>query len=45
MISRIEQVRLALMILGNVQQKPETVEETIAVLEKIIKRLKLNQEI
>ena len=43
-MSRIEQVRLALMIMNNAAYKPETVEETIAVIEKIIKELKLNSK-
>ena len=41
-MTRIEKVRLAMMILNNAQQKPETVEETMALIEKIIKTLKLN---
>ena len=41
-MSRIEQVRLAMMILNNPKSRPETVEETIALIEKIIKELKLD---
>ena len=41
-MSRIEQVRLAMMIMNTAQSKPETVEEVVAVIEKIIKQLKLN---
>jgi len=41
-MTRIEQVRLAMMILNNAKSKPETVEETMALIEKIIKTLKLN---
>ncbi len=41
-MNRIEQVRLAMMILNSCQTKPETVEETMALIEKIIKKLGLN---
>tara|TARA_R110000824_G_scaffold45527_1_gene131698 strand:- start:450 stop:578 length:129 start_codon:yes stop_codon:yes gene_type:complete len=41
-MTRIEQVRLAMMILNGCQTKPETVEETMALIEKIIKKLKLD---
>ena len=41
-MSRIEQVRLAMMILNGSKVKPETVEESMALIEKIIKTLKLN---
>ena len=41
-MTRIEQVRLAMMILNSASVKPETVEETMALIEKIIKTLKLN---
>ena len=41
-MSRIEQVRLAMMILNGAKSRPETVEETMALIEKIIKQLKLN---
>ena len=41
-MSRIEQVRLAMMIMNTAQSKPETVEEVMALIEKIIKQLKLN---
>ena len=40
-MTRIEKVRLALMIMNNANKKPETVEEVVAVLNKIIKELKL----
>ena len=41
-MTRIEQVRLAMMVLNSAQSKPETVEEVMAQVEKIIKQLKLN---
>ena len=41
-MTRIEQVRLAMMILNNAKSRPETVEETMALIEKIIKELKLD---
>tara|TARA_B100001250_G_scaffold147274_1_gene126090 strand:- start:6156 stop:6284 length:129 start_codon:yes stop_codon:yes gene_type:complete len=41
-MNRIEKVRLAMMIMNAANNKPETVEEVIAVIEKIIKQLKLN---
>ena len=41
-MSRIEKVRLAIMVMNTASNKPETVEEVIAVIEKIIKQLKLN---
>jgi len=41
-MTRIEQVRLAMMILNSASVKPETVEEIMAINEKIIKTLKLN---
>ena len=41
-MSRIEQVRLAMMIMNSARIKPETVEEVMAQIEKIIKELKLN---
>ena len=41
-MTRIEQVRMAMMVLNGVKVKPETVEETMALIEKIIKTLKLN---
>ena len=41
-MSRIEKVRLAMMIMNIAKIKPETVEEVMAVIEKIIKELKLN---
>ena len=41
-MNRIEQVRLAMMVLNSAQSKPETVEEVMAQIEKIIKQLKLN---
>jgi len=42
-MNKIEQVRLAMMILNTCQTRPETVEETMALIEKIIKKLKLDQ--
>ena len=41
-MNKIEQVRMAMMILNSASIKPETVEETIALIQKIIKTLKLN---
>jgi|TARA_B100001094_G_C17718087_1_gene570605 hypothetical protein len=41
-MNRIEQVRLAMMVMNTAQIKPETVEEVMAVIEKIIKKLKLD---
>ena len=40
-MSRIEKVRLAMMIMNTAKIKPETVEEILAQIEKIIKTLKL----
>ena len=41
-MTRLEQVRLAIAILNNCNTKPETVEEVIAQVEKIIKQLRLD---
>jgi hypothetical protein len=41
-MNRIEKVRLAMMIMNAANNKPETVEEVMALIEKIIKELKLN---
>ena len=41
-MSKIEKIRLAMMIMNTAETKPETVEETMALIEKIIKTLKLN---
>tara|TARA_A100001201_G_scaffold21367_1_gene23646 strand:- start:589 stop:717 length:129 start_codon:yes stop_codon:yes gene_type:complete len=41
-MNKMEQVRLAMMILNKCEQRPETAEEVMALIEKIIKRLKLN---
>ena len=41
-MTRIEKVRLAMMIMNTASVKPETVEEVMAQIEKIIKQLKLN---
>ena len=41
-MTRVEQVRLAMMVINTANIKPETVEEVIAVIKKIIKELKLN---
>tara|TARA_R100001463_G_scaffold2494_1_gene10554 strand:+ start:683 stop:802 length:120 start_codon:yes stop_codon:yes gene_type:complete len=38
----MEKVRLAMMVMNTAKIKPETVGEVIAVIEKIIKELKLN---
>jgi len=43
-MSRIEQVRLAMMIMNNAKSRPETVEETMAIIDKIIKTLKLDSD-
>jgi len=40
-MTRIEQVRLAMMVMNTANNKPETVEEVMALVEKIIKKLKL----
>jgi|TARA_R100000084_G_scaffold14719_1_gene4890 ABC-type uncharacterized transport system ATPase component len=42
-MTRIEQVRLAMMVMNTASIKPETVEEVMAQIEKIIKKLKLNE--
>ena len=41
-MTRIEKVRLAMMVMNAASIKPETVEEVIAQIQKIIKQLKLN---
>jgi len=41
-MTRIEQVRLAMMVINTAQSKPETTEEIMAQIEKIIKQLKLD---
>tara|TARA_R100001460_G_scaffold42509_1_gene78625 strand:+ start:303 stop:431 length:129 start_codon:yes stop_codon:yes gene_type:complete len=41
-MTRAEQVRLAMMVINTAQSKPETIEEIMAQVEKIIKTLKLN---
>jgi len=41
-MTRVEKVRLAMMVMNTAKIKPETVEEVMAVIEKIIKQLKLN---
>ena len=41
-MTRVEKVRLAMMVMNTAKIKPETVEEVMAVVEKIIKQLKLN---
>jgi len=41
-MTRIEQVRLAMMVMNIASIKPETVEEVMAQIEKVIKQLKLN---
>ena len=38
----VEQVRLAMMVINTAQSKPETIEEIMAQVEKIIKTLKLD---
>ena len=43
-MNRIEQVRLAMMVMNTSKMKPETVEEGMALIEKIIKQLKLNDQ-
>ena len=42
-MTRVEQVRLAMMVMNTASIKPETVEEVMAQIEKIIKKLKLNE--
>jgi len=41
-MSRVEQVRLAMMVMNIASIKPETVEEVMAQIEKVIKQLKLS---
>ena len=41
-MNRIDKVRLAMMIINAANEKPETVGEVVARIEKIIKQLKLN---
>ena len=41
-MSRIEKVRLAMMVLNSAKIKPETVEEVMALVERVIKKLGLN---
>ena len=41
-MTKVEKVRLAMMIMNTASIKPETVEEVMAIIEKIIKELKLN---
>ena len=41
-MTRVEQVRMAMMVLNTASVKPETVVETMALIDKIIKTLKLN---
>ena len=41
-MNRIEQVRLAMMVMNTAKIKPETLEEVLALVEKIIKKLKLD---
>ena len=41
-MNRIEQVRLAMMVMNTAKIKPETVEEVMAQVEKIIRKLNLN---
>ena len=41
-MTRVEKVRLAMMVMNAATIKPETVEEVIALVEKIIKKLKLD---
>jgi hypothetical protein len=40
-MNEIEKVRLAMMVMNTAKSKPETVEEVIAVIKKIIKELKI----
>ena len=41
-MNRLEKVRLAMMLMNIAKQKPETVEEVVAVIKKIIEQLELN---
>ena len=41
-MTRVEKVRLAMMVMNHASVKPETVEEVMAQIEKIIKKLKLD---
>ena len=40
-MSKIEKIRLAMMIMNTAETKPETVEEVLALIKKIIKQLDL----
>ena len=41
-MTRVEKVRFAMMVINTANIKPETVEEVMALVEKIIKKLKLD---
>ena len=41
-MTRVEQVRLAMMVMNTANTKPETVEEVMALIQKIMKQLQLN---
>jgi len=39
---RLDQVRLAMMVINAAKEKPETVPEIMALVERVIKKLGLN---
>ena len=41
-MNRIEKVRLAMMVINAAKEKPETVTEVMALVERVIKKLGLN---
>ena len=43
-MNRVEQVRLAMMIMNYAKSRPETAEETMALIDKIIKQLRLDEK-
>ena len=38
---RLDQVRLAMMVINSAKEKPETVKEAMALVEKVIRKLGL----
>ena len=41
-MTRIEKVRLAMMVINAAKDRPETIEEVMALVEKVIRKLGLN---
>ena len=39
---RLDQVRIAMMVINAAKEKPETITEVMALVEKVIKKLGLN---